>query len=216
MKKKLVSIIITAHNQEEFLEDCLNSFYNQKTTHPYELILIDDNSKDNTEKLIKEKYPEVGYFKVNYNNACQTRNYGLSKANGDYVGWFDGDDYPADNYIEGLANELDRNKKINFAYPKIYYPNCTIEDNFITACYSWEFSESLHKIRGCLGTIGLLRKEFARKLKWDEEIGKKRIHWDWDYFLTAIEKGLKGRLTHNALFYYRPNYKSTWANLKGG
>ena len=215
MEKKLVSMIITAHNQEEFLRDCLNSFYNQKTTHPYELIIIDDNSKDNTEELVKKYYPEVGYFKVHFNNACKTRNYGLTKANGEYVGWFDGDDFPADNYIEELANELDKDKSINFAYPRIYYPRYNIEDNFINACYSWEFSPSLHKVRGCLGTHGLLRRKLAEKVKWDEKMGREKMcHWDWDYYLTALKKGLKGRLSHKARFFYRKNAKSLWGQIK--
>ena len=215
MKKKLVSIIITAHNQEEFLRDCLNSFYNQKTTHSYELILIDDDSKDNTEELVKKHYPEVGYFKVHFNNACKTRNYGLTKANGDYIGWFDGDDFPADNYIEELANELDKDENIDFVQPRIYYKGHTIENNFINICDVWEFSPSLHKVRGCFTTHSLLRREVAKKLKWDEKMGKEKMCYDdWDYFLTAIEKGFKGKLSHKARFFYRQNNKSLWGQMK--
>jgi len=215
MKKKLVSIIITAHNQEEFLRDCLNSFYNQKTTHPYELILIDDDSKDNTEKLVKKYYPEVGYFKVYYNNACKTRNYGLTKVNGDYVGWFDGDDYPADNYIEELANELDKDESISFVHPRIYYPGYNIENNFINTCDTWEFSPSLHRIRGCFTTHSLLRREVAEKLKWDIKTRKENMCYDdWDYYLVAIKKGFKGKTSHKARFFYRQNVKSLWGSIK--
>ena len=214
-KKKLVSIIITAHNQEEFLRDCLNSFYNQKTTHPYELILIDDDSKDGTEKLVKKHYPEVGYFKVHFNNAYKTRNYGLKKANGDYVGWFDGDDYPADNYIEELANELDNDESINFAYPRIYIQGYNIENNCINYCNTWEFSPSLHRIRGCFITHGLLRREFAEKIRWDENMGRKKLWYDdWDYYLTGLENGLKGRLSHEARFFYRRHSSSVWGQMK--
>ena len=208
-----VSIIITAHNQEQYLRDCLNSFYGQKTKYSFEIILINDNSKDGTEKLIREEYPEVGYFKVCFDNRCETRNFGLTKANGDYIGWFDGDDYPDENYIEELASALSRNRKVDFVYPKVYYPGYTLDDMFITDCYAWEFSKDLLKIKGYLGTVGLIRKRVIQNAKWDES-KELLVYDDWDYYLQLTEKGSTGMLVSKTRYFFRDVHNPVWQNVE--
>lgn len=48
-----ISIIIPVYNSEKYIRRCLNSILNQ-TFHDFEIILIDDNSKDNSLKIISE------------------------------------------------------------------------------------------------------------------------------------------------------------------
>ena len=53
MEKDLISIIIPVYNSEKYIRRCLNSILNQ-TFQDFEIILIDDNSKDNSLKIISE------------------------------------------------------------------------------------------------------------------------------------------------------------------
>ena len=56
--EKLLSVIVSAYNFEKYLEECIDSIYNQKITYGYEVIVRDDCSKDNTKDVLvklKEK-----------------------------------------------------------------------------------------------------------------------------------------------------------------
>ena len=60
--EKLLSVIVSVYNFEKYLEECIDSIYNQKITYGYEVIVRDDCSKDNTKDVLvklKEKYPDL-------------------------------------------------------------------------------------------------------------------------------------------------------------
>lgn len=95
MEDKLVSIIVPIYNVENYLAECINSVLVQTYTD-FELLLIDDGSKDNSgaicdEYQLKDKRVRV-FHKVN-GGLSSARNYGLEKANGEYVIFLDSDDY---------------------------------------------------------------------------------------------------------------------------
>ena len=92
-----VSFIVITHNFENFVCDCLNSIKNQ-TYKNYEIIIVDDVSKDKTQEKIKEfinKNPELKInFIKNENNIGQFRSFlkGLRQSTGQFVCSIDGDD----------------------------------------------------------------------------------------------------------------------------
>ena len=95
----LVSVIIPIYNSENVIQKSLNSVFNQ-TYKNIEIILVDDCSTDNSEKIIKEimkKHNEIYYYKQEKNmGAGATRNKALELAKGQYVAFLDSDDiwYP--------------------------------------------------------------------------------------------------------------------------
>ena len=62
-KKPLISIIIVTHNSERYIEMCLKSIFQQKFKN-YEIIIIDNLSKDKTLKIIKKYEKKLTYGKV--------------------------------------------------------------------------------------------------------------------------------------------------------
>ena len=62
--KPLVSIIIRTKNEEDWIKPCLQSIRNQNFKNPYEIILVDNNSKDATLKIAKE-YKVERIVKIN-------------------------------------------------------------------------------------------------------------------------------------------------------
>lgn len=100
----MVSIIIPFYNASEFIEETLNSIICQSYKN-FEIILINDNSKDNTEDIIRN------YFSLNndiknfiYRNdlnmgVSYSRNIGLRKAKGEFVIFFDADDLMSFDFI---------------------------------------------------------------------------------------------------------------------
>ena len=105
MEKKIkFSIIVPNYNKGEYIEDCLNSIFNQTYTN-YEVIFIDDGSTDNSVELAK-KY-NVKLLHTNHTHAGGARNKGLEQATGDYIVFLDSDDYfTNNNVLEQLSNQI--------------------------------------------------------------------------------------------------------------
>lgn len=91
-----LSIIVPIYNVEKYLEECLNSIYKIKGIKK-EIILVNDGSTDNSQIIIKKyikKYPEETIFIDKENGGLSSaRNAGLIKAKGEYVAFFDSDDF---------------------------------------------------------------------------------------------------------------------------
>lgn len=94
----LVSIITPFYNVEKFLQEAVESVLNQSYEN-WELFLIDDGSADGSTSTAREL--EMAYYKkITYlshkghenKGASESRNLGLSKANGDFVAFLDADD----------------------------------------------------------------------------------------------------------------------------
>ncbi len=94
--KPLVSIIVPAYNAEKTITKCLDSLVNQ-TLKELEILVINDNSKDNTESIVQKyvkKYKNIKLFTNSKNlGPSGARNKGLENAQGKYIGFVDSDDY---------------------------------------------------------------------------------------------------------------------------
>lgn len=92
----LLSIIVPVYNTEKQLKTCLDSLICQ-TNQQVELVVINDGSTDHCEEIIKEymkKYPEkITYYTKPNTGVADTRNFGIQKAQGKYIGFVDSDDY---------------------------------------------------------------------------------------------------------------------------
>lgn len=96
------SIIIPVYNAEQFLEKCINSVISQSFTD-YEMILINDGSKDRSEEICRQASEERGNIKyLSQKNAgpSSARNRGIEAAVGEYIVFLDADDKLE---TEGLA-----------------------------------------------------------------------------------------------------------------
>ena len=109
MNKK-VSIIVPVYNVSNYLPSCLDTLINQ-TYRNIEIILIDDNSTDNSLEICnkyKEKDPRIIVIHKENGGAASARNYGLNIYTGEYVSFVDSDDYIELNYIEKLVSMLEK------------------------------------------------------------------------------------------------------------
>ena len=90
-----VSIIIPVFNTSKYLKQCLDSVINQ-TLREIEIICIDDGSTDNSLKILKEYQKNDKRIKIltqKHKKQGAARNYGISIACGEYIGFVDSDDW---------------------------------------------------------------------------------------------------------------------------
>jgi glycosyltransferase involved in cell wall biosynthesis len=94
MSQPLVSIITPTFNRAGMLPKCIES--NIAQTYPFwEQIIVDDNSTDNTEEVVKSYMlidSRIKYYKNPGKGAPSARNYGFEKSKGDYIAFIDDDD----------------------------------------------------------------------------------------------------------------------------
>lgn len=115
MRYPLISCIIPAHNSEKTIGDAIDAILNQ--TYPnIEIIVVDDNSTDNTEKTVREYEvwnKKIRYYKLpfndphrynargrNINAGYAARNFGIEKTRGEWITFQDADDSSLRNRIE--------------------------------------------------------------------------------------------------------------------
>lgn len=101
---ELVSIIIPIYNSEKSLDRCLNSILLLEYQN-YEVILVNDGSQDDSEKICR-KYVNLSnkfkLFNIENNGVSHARNFGIHKANGEYILFVDSDDYVLSNHIQNM------------------------------------------------------------------------------------------------------------------
>lgn len=100
----MISIIIPVYNAEKTIERCIISVL-QQSFSDFELILINDGSQDESEKIcqtFKNFDKRILYIKKENGGVSSARNKGISVARGDYITFVDSDDYIEKDYLQHL------------------------------------------------------------------------------------------------------------------
>ena len=108
-----ISFIVPVYNTGLYIKKCLDSIINQTFKEEIEIILIDDGSTDNSDELIKEYIENsnskdlMKYYTKKNEGIAKTRNFGIDKANGEYIFFVDSDDYIDKETIKMLKPYID-------------------------------------------------------------------------------------------------------------
>ena len=109
MVKNKLSIIMTAYNVADYVSSAIDSVIAQ-TNRDFNLIIVDDCSTDQTEKIIRSYEKNYDWISVvchkQNSGVSAARNTGLKKADGEFVTFIDGDDWIEPNYVEHFLSEF--------------------------------------------------------------------------------------------------------------
>lgn len=112
----LVSVIIPTYNRAHLLDISVKSVLNQ-TLKDFELIIVDDGSKDDTKDKVQSfNDAQIKYVYKNNSGVSASRNVGINAAKGKYIAFLDDDDSWPDNYLERMTSELEQKKGFGLAY----------------------------------------------------------------------------------------------------
>ena len=106
------SVIVPVYNTEKYLSNCLDSILSQ-TYKDFELIIVNDGSKDNSQEIIDKyvkKDKRVKGYLIDNGGPSIARNYGVEKSSGEYLVFIDSDDDIDKRLLEELNKEIDKNK----------------------------------------------------------------------------------------------------------
>lgn len=157
-----VSIIVPVYNVENYIKKCLESLVNQ-TLKDIEIIIVNDGSTDNSEKII-QKYLEKYQYKIKYvtkqnGGLSDARNYGMKFATGEYIAFLDSDDYVDITLYEKMYN-------------KAIEEDC----DFVECDFIWKYEDKEIKDYGIIYENKHEMLEKARVVAWNKLIKRKLIN----------------------------------------
>lgn len=107
-----VSVIMAVKNEEKYILEAVGSILRQKSIN-HELIVVDDNSTDDTFQIVNDKYSsetKFNIFRSPGNGKVAAFNFGVTRAKGRYVCLFAGDDIMPKDSLSERFNVLNNNK----------------------------------------------------------------------------------------------------------
>lgn len=199
------SIILPTYNRCYILWRAIRSVIRQ--TYPFwELIIVDDGSTDNTEKLVKQfTDPRVKYFKLPKNKGVtKARNFGLKKAANDFIAYIDSDNQWYEDFLEVMSETFKKYPKKVLVFSKKNY-RLKIKDERGREKYlhdEWRRHEKFFDLQRLwhrkiiIDTNAMCHKKSILKKvgKWDEKIN----FWeDWELALRVSKKYPDGMMFIN-------------------
>ena len=196
-----VSVIIPCYNQEDYLEDALNSLIGE--FEDFEVIVVNDGSTNfgAVEKIqsVIENFSQLQIKFINQENqgVCITRNNAIKEAQGEYILPLDADDVITNSYLKEASDILDERSEIGIVY-------CRAE--FFGAKHG-EFKLKEPTISNMLTSNRIFNSAMYRKSDWEKAGGYKEIMQegceDWEFWISLMEKGLKTYKIDKIYFKYR-------------
>ena len=198
-KKPLVSVIVPTKNSGEFLDACLESIADQ-TYKNIEIIVVDNSSTDDTKDIAKK------YTKKVYNKGPERspqRNYGVSKASGEYVLILDSDMQPAPVVVAEAVDAINAN-----GIAGVIIPEESFGEGFWAQCKKLEMSFYV-------GVDWMEAARFFRKVDY-EKLGGYNIELisgeDWDLSKRMAKLGKLSRTS--SYIYHNEGRISLYKTLK--
>ncbi len=211
----LFSIIIPVYNVEKYLNQCVDSVLVQDFTD-YEIILVDDGSTDNSPTICDkyaEKYTQIKVIHKTNGGLSDARNFGIKKAQGDYLIFLDSDDFWVGKRILLEINDLikekdpdliitgytlyfsEKNKKLSIDFSLVK----ELSTDFVKDSY-YLVSNNIYEFLACnkivKRNIIINNNIFFPKGKFSEDM-------PWNYKLVDFIK--KYSVYKNNFYYYRQN-----------
>jgi glucosyl-dolichyl phosphate glucuronosyltransferase len=101
-----LSVIVCTYNRSNLLRKCLESLVSQDCKN-FEILVIDNNSSDDTRKVAESFEPSVKYYFESKVGLSHARNTGYKNAAGEYIAYIDDDAYAPSNWCELIIKNID-------------------------------------------------------------------------------------------------------------
>lgn len=214
MTQPLVSIIMPAYNAEKYIAEAIESVLKQDYPN-FELVIINDGSNDNTEKIINSYDDKrIKYYKQENKGVGFARNQGLKNMAGDFFCFLDADDYYPINSISSRITIFE-NSTINFVDGNVLIVDEYLEKTIRKFTPKLKLENPLNdliKLNGnCFMGMSWMIRNNKNIKPFKEEISHCE---DLIFFIENSKNGLYS-FTKETILKYRQVNNSAMRNLKG-
>jgi GT2 family glycosyltransferase len=131
LHQPLVSVVVVNYNGRQFLEDCFRSLTHQ-THNNFEIILVDNGSKDDSISFMKEHYPEVRIVQLSSNTGfAGGTNAGIKEAKGEFILTLNNDTCTFSDFIEKISQPMIGEPAVGMCASKMISPDKKINSTGI-------------------------------------------------------------------------------------
>lgn len=195
-----LSIVIVSFNTKELLRECLESIYKNTKDLSFEIVVVDNNSKDGSSEMVSKEFKDVVLIENKENlGFSKANNVGVKKTSGTYVLFLNSDTLVYKETLKTMVEFMDKEKNAGAATCKLTLPTGQIDDashrGFPTPWNSFSHFSGLskvfpksklfggynltyldlnktHEIDALAGAFMLVRRRAGEEVNW----------WDEDYF----------------------------------
>lgn len=206
-----ISVIVPCYNVEAYIAKCLDSLVSQDIDVSYEVVVVDDGSKDKSATIVEDyiaRYPEkIRIIYKSNGGVGSARNYGISCSESDYITFVDSDDYVASNYLSSLYHSIESNScDISMCGAKTIAPDKKRERIFNTGfCHGFV---TTNKTFIAYSSYAPWCKLYKREL-FSENKFPERMHFeDLALIPVLLYKASKVVYVDSPLYFYRQNPNS--------
>lgn len=203
------SIIIPVYNRPNEIDELLTSLVNQDYSQEFEVLVIEDGSEEKSKEIV-EKYRDkltILYFEKENTGAGQSRNYGMERANGNYLIILDSDVILPKNYLQEVENTLKNNFTDAFGGADAAHSSFTDLQKAIN--YSMTSFFTTGGIRGKKNSVGKFQPRSFNmgisKKAFEKTNGFSEMQYGEDIDLTfrLWENGFETQLIEQAVVYHK-------------
>lgn len=199
-----VSIIMPCYNSEKFLSKAIDSILNQ-TYGDFELICVDDNSNDNTAKILEHYGSVDNRIKIIHNSRSKgvagAMNSGLEIARGEFITRMDSDDISLPNRISRQVSFLKNNADYGLCTVNInamdIYDNADVNSLYVNDICPYEWRYLWNNPIPCAPSM--YRKSMIQDELFDENLHTAE---DYDFFIRFVDTN-KYYMIDDVLYSYR-------------
>ena len=200
-EEALCSVVIIVRNGERFLNQAIDSVIAQ-TYSRYEIIVVDGQSTDNTEKIARS-YPQVRYVRQTGLGVADAYNTGIDAARGEFIAFLSHDDLWAPSKLAAQVGFLLEHPEIQCcvsALKMFLQPGCGVPPGFKA-----ELLEGEHVVR-LMENLVARRSVFDFAGKLDPAFSPAD---DTEWYARATDKGVSMAVVSEVLLYKRIHDKNT-------
>jgi len=220
MEKPKISIIVCCYGGELTIENTLQSLLCQNILNEdYEVVIVDDGSKDKTSKIINNfikkntnsKQASFNYFRKRNEGLSIARNFGISKSRADLVSFIDEDAIAREDFLKNVIKYFNENESVNCLGGEIeIYDN---QNEFANLFHDSFFAVYMSDPKSIIGTNMSFRKSFLKQAggfqpeftyRGDESV----------LFEKSKDILVKGRSNDVVIKHFQPDNQNKWIKTR--
>ena len=196
-----VSVVIPCFNLGAYLPEAVQSV-RQQTFAPLELIIVDDGSTDAETLAVLDRFrqQEVTVYRTPNRGAPAARNFGIERAQGEYILCLDADDVLFPSYLEDMTPPLEQRPDVGIVTSHVEFFG-----NRQGLWQTLDYNPAALLRENCISSASLFRKRC-----WQQTGGYHDLpaFQDWDFWMSIVEAGWKWTVVPKPLYRYRVRSQS--------